>query len=100
MIAHPAVAVALGALLGVALTFVAERAARFVTPVDPMRGFAMVVVMMGARFFVCAIFLAIYYVIAPAALAPFGIALALSFVTGLFFEAVRIIRPHVPHTSA
>lgn len=60
----------------------------------------MVVVMMGARFFVSLVFLAIYYRLAPAGLAPFGVALALSFVAGLFVEAVRIVRPHVPHTSA
>ena len=100
MIGHPAFAVALGALLGIALTLVSERAARFVTPEDPTRGFAMVIVMMGARFFVSLALLAVYYILAPAGLAPFGMALALSFVAGLFVEAVRIIRPHVPHTSA
>ena len=97
---HPALAAALGALLGVLLTFVSERAAAFVTPADPMRGLAMVAVMMGARFMLSLLALSAYYFFARDGLVPFGFALAISFVAGLAFEAVRVSWPHVPHTSA
>jgi len=100
LLGHPVVAMALGALLGAALTLVSERAASFVTPQDPFRGMAMVAVMMGLRFFVSLLALAAFYVFAPQGLAPFGLALAITFVAGLAIEAVRVSRPHVPRTSA
>lgn len=97
---NPVLAAALGVLLGAVLTLVAERAVRVVTPADPFRGMVLVTLLMGARFTVAAAALAAYYSFARDGLAPFGIALSFSFVAGLVFEAVRVSRPHVPHTSA
>ena len=97
---NPVFAAALGMLLGVALAFIAEWAARLVTPADPFRGMALVSMMMGARFGLAAVALAAYYALAREGLAPFGIALAFSVVAGLVVEAVRVSRPRIPHTPA
>lgn len=93
-------AVALGALLGAALTFASERAASFVTPQDPSRGMALVAAMMGARLFAVLVALTLFSVFSPQGLVPFGFTLAISFVAGLAFEAVRVSGPHARHTSA
>ncbi|MHB8050450.1 MAG: hypothetical protein ACYDHQ_04430 [Coriobacteriia bacterium] len=93
-------AAALGALLGAALTFASERAASFVTPRDPFRGMAIVAVMMFLRLLAALAALAFFYVFSPQGLVPFGLTLAVSFIAGLGFEAVRVSRPHVPQTSA
>jgi len=94
------VAAALGALLGVALTVISHRAASRVTPADPMHGLAVVALAMGARFLIVIAALGAYLVFARDGLVVFGPALALSFVAGLAFEAVRVSNPHAPHTSA
>lgn len=96
---NPLIAAALGVLLGVSLMVVSHRAVRFVTPGDPMRGMAVVGVLMGARFMVVLAGLAVFYFSAPKGLAPFGIALVFSFVAGLFAEAFRLTAPHAPRTS-
>ena len=97
---HPMAAVALGALLGAALTLASERAASFVTPKDPFRGVAIVAVMTGARLLVALLALGAYSLFAPDGLAPFGFALGVSFIVGLALEAVKASRPNVSHTSA
>jgi len=97
---QPLVAVALGALLGVLLTFISQRAVSFMTPEDPMRGLAVVAAVMGARFAIAIAALAAYSASAPGALVFFGPALALSFVVGLVFEAARASWPHESRTSA
>jgi hypothetical protein len=94
------VAAALGALLGACLTFVSHRAVAFVTPDDPMRGLAVVAVMMGARFAIALAALAGYYFFVPGGLVAFGIVLAISFIAGLTYEAVRVSYPRASHTSA
>lgn len=96
---HPVVAAALGALLGVLLMAVSHWAVTFVTPEDPTRGVLIVGMMMFARFAIALSALAAYYFLVPSGLAPFGVLLAASFVTGLFVEAVRLSRPSMPHTS-
>jgi hypothetical protein len=93
------VAAALGALLGAFLTFVSHRAASHITPEDPMRGLAVVALMMGARFMIALTALGAYFIFARDGLIAFGPALALSFVAGLAFEAVRASSPRVSHTS-
>lgn len=75
-------------LLGVLLMVVSHRAILFVTPKDPFRGLVIVGVMMGARFCLALASLTLFAVFAPSGLAPFGILLAISFVVGLFIEAV------------
>jgi hypothetical protein len=100
LIGQPVIAAALGVALGATLTFVAERAVRLVTPADPFRGMVLVTLLMGARFMIAALALALFYRFAHQGLAPFGIALGVSFVAGLSLEAVRISRPHLSHTSA
>ncbi len=97
---HPAAAVALGALLGVVLTFASERAASFVTPQDPFRGIAIVAVMTGARLLVALLSLAAYSFFARDGLIPFGFALGVSFIAGLALEAVKATRLNTSHTSA
>lgn len=97
---HPVVAAALGALLGVLLTLVSRRASRLVTPDDPMRGFAIYGAIMVARMFVVVAALAIFYVVAPDGLAPFGMTLGISFIAGLAYEAVKASRFNASHTSA
>jgi hypothetical protein len=86
-------------LLGVFLTLIAHRASTHVTPDDPMRGLAWVAGMMGLRFAIALVSLAVYFVFAPQGLAPFGLSLALSFVAGLLIEAV-VISSARSHTSA
>lgn len=100
LLGHPLVAVTLGVTLGVVLTLVSERAVAFVTPEDPMRGLAIVGVMMGLRFALALAALAAYFVFARDGLAAFGLALALSFVAGLAFEAARMSHPRASGTSA
>jgi len=100
VLGHPVVAVALGALLGVVLTLVAERAASFVTPENPSRGFAVVALATGARMIAALAALAAYFVFAPGGLAPFGLALGLSFIAGLAVEAGRASRLNTTHPSA
>lgn len=97
---HPVVAVALGALLGVVLTIVAERAASSVTPGNPFRGLAIVIVMTGVRLTGAVIALAAYSYFAPAGLVPFGFTLGVSFVAGLGIEALRISLRNATHMSA
>jgi len=97
---YPVVAVALGALLGVLLTFVSHRASAYVTPRDPMRGLAVVIAMTGARFALALSALAAYSIFAHDGLAPFGFALGTSFIAGLGFEAVKASRLSASHTSA
>jgi hypothetical protein len=100
LLGHPLVAATLGIMLGVLLMFISLRASTFVTPDNPMRGFSIVIIMTGARFFLALVALAAYYIFAPDGLAPFGFALALSFVAGLGVEAVRVSSPKTSHTSA
>lgn len=100
LLGHPVVAMALGALLGAALTFVSERAASFVTPQDPLRGFAIVVGLTAARLAVAGVALASYSFFVPAGLVPFGFALGVSFIAGLVVEAVRVSLRNALHTSA
>ena len=100
LLGHPVVAMALGALFGAALTLVSERAASFVTPQDPFRGFAIVAVMTGARLLAALIALGAYSLLAREGLAPFGFALGISFIAGLALEAVKVSRHNATHTSA
>jgi hypothetical protein len=94
------VAATLGIVLGVLLTLLSERAVTHVTPDDPMRGLAVVSVMMGVRFLIALIALVVYYVFAHDGLTVFGISLALSFVTGLMLESARLTRIRTTGTSA
>lgn len=94
------VAAALGALFGVLLTVISRRASRLVTPDDPARGFAIYGAIMVARMFVVVAALGIFYLVAPDGLAPFGMALGVSFIAGLAYEAVKASRLNASHTSA
>ena len=94
------VAATLGIMLGVLLTLLSERAVTHVTPDDPMRGLAMVSVMMGVRFGLAILTLGLFYFFARDGLAPFGIALALAFIAGLMLETVRMLRTRTPETPA
>ena len=80
-------------LLGVLLTFVSRRSSAFVTPRDPFRGMAVYGAFMLARMLFAILALALYYVAAREGLVPFGLALGISFVAGLVFEAVRLSCP-------
>ena len=97
---NPIVAAALGALLGVLLTLVSRRASAVVTPDDPARGVAIYGAIMVGRLFTAVIALAVFYLAVPEGLAPFGLALGLSFIAGLGFEAVKASRLNTSHTSA
>jgi len=97
---HPVAAATLGVLLGAVLTIASERAASFVIPEDPFRGVAIVAVMTGVRLLVAVLALAAYSVFARDGLAPFGLALGVSFVVGLALEAVKASRLNASHTSA
>lgn len=100
MLGHLWVAIALGVVLGVFLTLLSERAVGFVTPQDPMRGLAVVSVMMGVRFLAALAALTVYYVFARDGLAAFGVSLALSFVVGLTFESAKMTRIRTTSSSA
>lgn len=97
---HPLVAAALGALLGVFLTFLSRWAVTRVTPQDPAMGMAVVALMMGARFALALAALGAYYFFAREGLVVFGVALTVSFVAGLTVEAVKASCPHASRTSA
>lgn len=81
-------------LLGVLLMVVSHKAVGFVTPADPFGGVVVVGALMGARFALALAALALFYFFARGGLAPFGLALVISFMVGLFVEAIRLIRPH------
>ncbi len=100
LLGHPLVAAALGIVLGVLLTLVSMRAASFVTPEDPARGFAIVALMMGVRFGLAILALFAYTFIAPGSLIVFGSALVVAFLVGLVAEALKMSRTNVPRTSA
>lgn len=100
MFGNPIVAAALGALFGGLLTLVSRRASAVVTPDDPMRGVAIYGAIMIGRLFTAVIALAAFYLAAPDGLAPFGLALGVSFIAGLGFEAVKASRLNTSHTSA
>lgn len=100
MLGNPIVAAALGALLGVLLTRVSRRASAVVTPDDPMRGVAIYGAIMIGRLLTAVLALAVFYLAAPDGLAPFGLALGLSFIAGLGFEAVKASRIPTSHTPA
>ena len=93
-------AAALGVLLGAVLTLASERAASFVTPEDPLRGFAIVAAMTGARLLVVLLALAAYSILVQDGIIPLGLALGISFVLGLAIEGVKASRPDVSYTSA
>lgn len=97
---HPVVAAALGVLLGAALTVSSERAASFVTPQNPFHGMVVVIAMMLLRFALSVAALAAFFFFAREGLVAFGVALAVSFITGLVFEAVKVSRLDARHTSA
>jgi hypothetical protein len=71
-----------------------------VTPEDPSRGFAVVALATGARMVIALAALAAYFVFAPGGLAPFGLALGLSFIAGLAVEAGRASRLNTTHPPA
>jgi len=100
VLGHPLVAVALGVLLGVVLTLVAERAASFVTPENPSRGLTIVALATGVRMVMALAALGAYFVSAPSGLPVFGFTLGVTFIAGLALEAVRASRIDAPHTSA
>lgn len=87
-------------LLGGLLTFVTHRSSALVTPADPFRGMVKYGALMFARMTFALVALAVYYVAARDGLAPFGVALGISFVVGLVVEAVRASCPNISHTSA
>lgn len=93
------VAVALGALIGALLTFISYRASSMVTPEDPGRGFAIVVLLMVARLVLVIALLAGYYFLAKSGLVMFSLALILAFIASLVFEAVKTSGPHASRTS-
>ncbi|MHB8761870.1 MAG: hypothetical protein ACYC6J_05715 [Coriobacteriia bacterium] len=95
----PAVAAALGALLGLLLTFISRRATAHVTPGDAERGMAIVAVMMGLRMIVVIAALAAYFFLARAGFLYFGIALIVAFMAGLAYEAVKTTRSNTTDTS-
>jgi hypothetical protein len=94
------VAVALGALLGVLFTAISRYAASRVTPRDPMRGLAVVAIMMGVRFLISIAALGLYFAVARDGIVVFGLSMALSFVMGLGYEAVKLSSVRTFNTSA
>lgn len=87
-------------LLGGLLTFVSRRSSELVTPYDPFRGMVKYGALMLARMSFAIVALALYFIVARDGIAPFGVALGVSFVAGLLIEAVRASCPHISRTSA
>ena len=100
LLANPLIAVVLGLALGVGMMLLSRFASSFVTPADPFRGFALVMLMMGARFLVVAAVLVVYSNIAPGGFAVFGIALVVAFLVSLVAETLRTSRSMSSQTSA
>lgn len=93
LLAQPAIAVLLGAALGVGSLLVSRASARLVTPEDPTLGFAKLAVVSFARLLLVIAALAAYYVWAPSGLVPFGIALIVGFFSTLTYELFTVGRP-------
>jgi hypothetical protein len=89
LLAEPAVAVLLGAALGVASLLVSRASARLVTPEDPMLGFARMAIVSTARMLVVVGALAAYFVVARDGFAWFAITLVASFLATLAYEAFK-----------
>jgi hypothetical protein len=79
----------LGVSLGVALLFLTKRASRLMTPEDPAVGMAKVLATVGAGLALAVASLAILYLYARPALAPFGLSLAAGFLVVAFVELFR-----------
>lgn len=62
------------------------------TPDDPTLGFMKVIVVMALRLAVVIGALLGYFLVAPEGIIAFGLAVVLSFVVGLFFEAAHLVR--------
>ncbi len=93
LLAQPIIAAPLGVAVGVCAVLVSRGASRFVTSDDPTIGFAKVVVAMIIRLLVVVGMLAAFYFLAPAGLAPFGIALIVGFLGALTYELFTAGRP-------
>ncbi|MHB1342246.1 MAG: hypothetical protein ACYC77_10430 [Coriobacteriia bacterium] len=100
LLANPPIAVVLGLALGVGLMMLSRLASTFVTPADPFRGFALVMLVMGAKFLVVAAVLVVYFNTARGGFAAFGTALAVAFLGSLVAEGVRASRTLSSSTSA
>lgn len=100
LLANPLIAVVLGLVFGVGMMLLSRFASSFVTPADPFRGFALVMLMLGAKFLVVAAVLVVYFNTARDGFAAFGTALAFAFLGSLVAEGVRASRTLSSSTSA
>ncbi|MDO8914797.1 MAG: hypothetical protein Q7W16_01785 [Coriobacteriia bacterium] len=89
LLAHPAVAVLLGAALGVGSLLVSRVSARLVTPEDPAGGLARLAVVSSARMLLVVAALGTYFLFGGTGFVPFGIALVSSFLGTLGYEVFR-----------
>jgi hypothetical protein len=87
-LANPFVAALCGLALGVALMLVSRRTVAFVTPDDPMRGFAIVALFMLVRLIVVVGALAGYFFLARPGFLVFSGVLLTSFIISLALEAL------------
>jgi hypothetical protein len=94
------VAAALGTALGVCLTLLSHRSISHVTPENPLKGVALVGLFMAGRFVIAVAALAAYGLFVRSGLVPFGLALTLSFVVGLGYEAFTGSGTGAPRTAA
>ncbi|MBF4508969.1 MAG: hypothetical protein ISP10_00610 [Aeromicrobium sp.] len=100
LLGHPLVAATSGLALGVALTFIAYRAVRTVTPEHPEIGVLIVAAFTMARMMLVILALGIYHVVAPEGFLMFWLVLIVTFFAGLIFETVKMSRPYSPRISS
>jgi hypothetical protein len=89
LLAQPAIAVLLGAALGVGSLLVSRASARLVTPEDPMLGFARLALVSTARGLLVILALAAYFFLARPGFSLFALTLVVSFLGTLGYEAFK-----------
>jgi hypothetical protein len=89
ILAQPLVAVLLGGALGLFSVLVSRASARLVTPEDAMMGVAKLALVSTVRVLVVLAALTAYFLLARTAFVPFAIALVVTFLVTLGYEAFK-----------
>jgi hypothetical protein len=90
ILAQPLVAVLLGGALGLGSVLLSRASARMVTPEDAMLGVAKLALVSTARVLVVLAALTAYFLLARRGFVPFAIALVVTFLVTLAYEAFKV----------
>ena len=89
ILAQPLVAVLLGGALGLGSLLISRASVRLVTPADAMMGVAKLALVSTVRVLVVLAALAAYFLLARTGFVPFAIALVVTFLATLGYEAFK-----------